>query len=702
MKKFNLGDKTILTVYVFIILFLSVWNFKAGAQSAPPSIKGQSSARQLPKPNLQVPFNQATNLGGLDALIETGNDNLLANPGFEASTATSGWTASGGPVSTLTLAADVAQGLKSINWQPNSAGQTFTSTAVTIPTGWRNQNGEASCLVNSVGETQNFLAAFDGTNILAEVNSIASTTYRRVTLNFVFPSSGSISLRLFSKNVSSNMSFDSCYLGLATNIGSVSQATFYGSVKLSGCGSWSTTSTSYVDVAGSGCIYTATGGLAAPTTANRPGFTAANLPPGNYLVIASGVSLRNAGGGGGNGSQMQLFDGTSQEGGTGLFMASPLSQVNIGSTVVGRFNYTSVQALADIRLRLFSVNGSSASIEANTGGNLTFDVYRFPLAQEQTFRADTIGWKVDANISGANPDLGSSNVTTYTGIENGSLTLTNNVGAGNIQAQIPCSGVNQSSGATCAVGNESVGVSFNLLVAGDVLACASFSKLMTTGAGGSFATIFQIVETPNNAQTISQEGKSRVQTQMGSPSTRVTTAVRVCGNFSFSSSGLKTLRLAYEQSATAVVAENLILADADSGNGQRDIHWEVYPINQIVPAPLIAGSVTSGSSGLVRIVSANVTIAPSSCTVNFQLEPWITSGTFNGTGDCTINLAAGIFSSANYSCSAMSLTHSDASTEAIKYVTKTASALRLNFNRVLNTPGIIDNGTFDLICVGPR
>jgi len=79
----------------FAILMIATM---AKAQTPPPvSVKGQgSSTKLLPKWNLQVPNNQATNLGGIDALIETGNSNILVNPSFEHATADTGWTLSAG------------------------------------------------------------------------------------------------------------------------------------------------------------------------------------------------------------------------------------------------------------------------------------------------------------------------------------------------------------------------------------------------------------------------------------------------------------------------------------------------------------------------------------------------------------------------------------------------------------------------------
>lgn len=193
-------------------------------------------------------------------------------------------------------------------------------------------------------------------------------------------------------------------------------------------------------------------------------------------------------------------------------------------------------------------------------------------------------WRVDANISGANPDLGSSSQASYIGVFNSSLTLTNNSGNGVLTAQIPCSSTNAPSGTTCSAGSESVGVAFTIPADGcavsgacDVRACASFGHVMITGAAGAIELAFQLVETPANAQTISQEGKSRVESRIAASNT-LGLPVMVCGTFTFTSAGQKVLRLMYEQTAAGSITANVITGDAEALVGQRDIHWEVYPI----------------------------------------------------------------------------------------------------------------------------
>lgn len=71
------------------------WSLTAQAGLPPTTLSGQSSATKPTTFGTQVPYNQATSLGGINSLIESGNENMLLNPNFEAPTL-SGWTCTTG------------------------------------------------------------------------------------------------------------------------------------------------------------------------------------------------------------------------------------------------------------------------------------------------------------------------------------------------------------------------------------------------------------------------------------------------------------------------------------------------------------------------------------------------------------------------------------------------------------------------------
>lgn len=80
------------------LLFTLLFWFNAVAV-APYGIKGQSQSGTLYSNVHQFPNNQVTNMGGINALVETGNKNILINPSFEHSTFSTGWTSGAGSFS---------------------------------------------------------------------------------------------------------------------------------------------------------------------------------------------------------------------------------------------------------------------------------------------------------------------------------------------------------------------------------------------------------------------------------------------------------------------------------------------------------------------------------------------------------------------------------------------------------------------------
>jgi hypothetical protein len=77
------------------ILFTLFYFFNALAV-APYGFKGQQQSTTLYSNVLQGQNNLVTNMGGINALLETGNKNILTNPSFEHATFSTGWTNSAG------------------------------------------------------------------------------------------------------------------------------------------------------------------------------------------------------------------------------------------------------------------------------------------------------------------------------------------------------------------------------------------------------------------------------------------------------------------------------------------------------------------------------------------------------------------------------------------------------------------------------
>lgn len=429
--------------------------------------------------------------------------------------------------------------------------------------------------------------------------------------------------------------------GVAQNIAQLSQAELVGTItwaKTAAC-AWSLQNASFSNfTADADCpTPTVTGNIAAPAT-KVPGFTLTNRKVGNYYVVAQGAFLQY----GGNQSRhgYRFSNGTLNTNENTIAIGGASGSLPLGS-ISGSFSSTSALGSDAWQIQAYSPATDTISIDPSLS-DLSIQVYYFPSVVDKAIKIGTEAWKVDANIGGSNVTLSSSSISTYTEATNASLDLVNNPGLGNIPAQIACSGTNPSTGLTCAAGSESVGIAFNLPDGySEVLACANFPYEISYGSAASFYGTFQMVETPNNSQTILQEGKTRVGSTISTPS-GVSGAkgfpIRLCGNFSFTSSGLKTLRVMYEQSVTNAVTP-IIHADRNASLGNKDIHWEVYPLTIGKPNPIILNSVSTTTPTPMKIDAASINCQVSTTVTNLTGAGW-TATNYSGTttsGSCTLS-----------------------------------------------------------------
>lgn len=230
------------------------------------------------------------------------------------------------------------------------------------------------------------------------------------------------------------------------------------------------------------------------------------------------------------------------------------------------------------------------------------------------FLTQNYDWYVDASITGANPSLGTIDVSTYTGITDGGLSLTNNTSLSNVY--IACSSTEEGDGTDCT-GDESVGIAVTGWV-GKVEVCAATSHVAVSDGSGKIKTAFQIVKTGNTDQTISEQGGDRI---VSGPDSDASTAlasiipIKLCGIFSMS--GKSTFRLFFEQDVDATATSSAITGDADGGTGQRDIHWTVKPISGTMYATLnpiryqrnkLSSSITSADTDVDDLQFDNLVI----------------------------------------------------------------------------------------------
>lgn len=541
--------------------------------------------------------------------------NMLSdkNPDFEVG-GVGNWTNSGGTFAAVTSGANLLFGKGSALFTASGTGQYVQSALVTAPNGL---NGACQASVVFKGGDSNLkLQVLDSTsNVLAERTiESAAQNGRSFAVPFFCRAAVQYRLRMISTASASAIALDKMYLGELTTQ-NVSQSSLYGSIKYAAATNciWTTTSTSFVSYAAdTDCSTPTTSGNATAPATKVPGLTFGYLPPGEYLIVASGQFQR----GGGVAAADVFFRFTDGSSFTAIQSYGMTAGTLSTPVISGRLNLTTGQSNVTLQAQAKIAGGDLIAGIRAISEDLEISVYRYPSNSELAITPSTASWFVDANIAGANPSLGLVNVASYSPIDNASLTLTQNPNSNAVG--IACaSGTTSVVGNTTCTGNENLGITFNMPAPGRVRACAEFSWTGGSAAGGIISTAFEIVETAAANVTIIQEGRSRVSAQNNVPgSAALRFPINRCGDFDFTSTGQKTLRLFYEQQLSGSTSVSQIDADASAAIGQHDIHWTVYPITQTVPMPILVGPY-SQMPGAPVTVSA-YTILPSDGIVDFD------------------------------------------------------------------------------------
>ena len=321
----------------------------------------------------------------------TTNRNLVFNSGFENGLA--GWYVSGGATQAVNSTAK-GTGSLGLDWDSNSSAQSVLSKAVTIPNGYQGKNGLISCNIKTVsGTATHTLSAWDGTNKYSTVTINNSTTSFIQTLtNFIFPSSGTIAIRLDS--VASNepeIYIDDCRIALADNIGTVAQAILVDAVTVTGCAAnWTTTSTTLASMgAQTGCTYTSSKGVATAPATNIPAFKFASLPAGDYKIEYEGNVGTSVGS---LGAFFQFTDGTNTARELSTFYGG--TQPNQGAGISQSISYSSPQSNVTLELKAKVDSGGGAYVIGTTAKQGVFKLWYFPSSSQQAVasaQAD-FGW----------------------------------------------------------------------------------------------------------------------------------------------------------------------------------------------------------------------------------------------------------------------------------------------------------------------
>lgn len=598
--------------------------------------------------------------------------NILANAGFESGKQR--WTASSGTFTAVT--SGVGTGKGAVTWDSSGSSQTLTSTAVTLPSGFYGKNGVASCAIKTTsGSATHTIQAYDGTNILASQTITSSTSaFARTSVNFIMPSSGSISLRLVS--VASNepeVTIDDCFLGLAEgfNVGDVSQATLVGTLKYAATANciWGSTSTSFANFsADTDCPTPSTTGNATAPGTKIPAVVFNNLAPGNYQVVIQGRNLADTAA---EACAYRISDGTNASGNTVAFSNGGATGTGLG--LVGSFSYTSAQSSVTFQVQTSRFSGSGTcyvSIDNTAGGDYEIFVYKFPTATEQAYRPEV------RDLSGT---------LTYAGTTNCAWN-TNSSTFANFAADTDCPSASVS-GIVSEPGTKIPGFNVSNLPAGKYLVTAQARGGSVTGS--NTLCDYRISDGTNSS------GFSGVYVD---GAINVNGALSLSGVFNYTS---------LQSSLTFQLQGSEPLSSAGSCNINNDtstdsLQFQIIPLSPAIQTPLLVGSVTSNSTGAERIERARVTSICTSnpCTISSQSGNWLTSIGWTTTGSYQLNIASGIFS-ATPSCSIVGAASGTAGVYTDdNFGTTSATTYQFRFGRTDTFAAI--NTSFNIICIGPR
>lgn len=540
------------------------------------------------------------------------NKNLLVNGGFE--NGKQKWTASAGTF-TVSSSTPLVGKYKGV-WDAAASADTLTTTAVAIPAGFYGRNGAASCVfVTASGTATHTIQAYDGTNILSSVTITSSTSPTRTSANFIFPSSGNISLRIYANANEPSIDIDDCYLGPSEgyNTADISQATFVGSVLFANNCSWTATQTSYADYsADASCTTTATGSGVSAAGSTLPGITVTNLPPGEYFIIATGQFYKA------NTASVQclfrFYDGTTEWGNGSVYGGAVQA---VAPSFYGRITYTNAQSSATIKIQSLSDGGSAAcAIGASANfDNLRISLYRYPTNSEKGFRPDI----APASWSGYHEGSCSwARTSTSYGDPTADATCTftaqQNTNFGSVTSYLSGS-------------DKLPGIVFTPKRAGRYFVCSQFRVTHATSGANIGIGLYD-------------DATQIASTEMNVSAATVLYGPNICGIVVATNTAAKTVSLETKASSGSVTIGNA------SNYMLQSVYWQIFALDQALPAPYLVNSVTSNASDVTQINAANINCDAGSA-ITSQRGSWVSSvGNISG-GACAITLS-GTYSSTPY------------------------------------------------------
>lgn len=561
---------------------------------------------------------------------------------------------------------------------PNNATGTVTWTLNTLDNAVKNQNCELRFDYTASSIGSNVVAqVLQGTSVAGTSAALSTSTTAKTTSVTVPCGDLSQATTLVIANGTGNSGTSAINIanvtyGKATNVTSVSQATFYGGVLWPAAASCDWTVTSNATFGS----FTTNANCTLPTGANVrgnasdmtgatkiPSILMNNMPPGDYRVVATGQLLATS-------QQMscRFTDGTnsSDVGGMGNTTIN-----NYLPHFEGRFSYTTTanrtiefQCTGKLASGTFTVQNSTSVTEG-----FSINVWRFPSSGEVAVRSDI----TPASWNGLHSTdcLWTTTSSTYA----------------DPSADTSCTLVerqNRNFGTVTSAGgaNSLPGLTFTPPRVGRYMIIASvITKGSATGEGNSM----KLTDGTNTFDTMSWTVAAS-----GHYTTQILQSI-----FNVSSVASLTVKI---QMSTDTGTFTIGSSGAPNASLDNGISWSIVELDAAMPTPIFVGSVTSSTTGQEHIERARIANS-GSASITRQSGNWLSSVTRNSAGNVTLNFASGEWSQAP-SCVCMADNTGSANVKTCQtFTAATTSATTISNVNVANTASDAD---FDIICMGAR
>lgn len=513
--------------------------------------------------------------------------NLLKNAGFENGKAN--WTASGGTFTISSGNTTRVYGNSGGSWDSSASGQTLGSTYTVINSGGlSSQNGVGTCAIRCASGTctHKLQVYYAGAAIAEQTIQSSTVNFPRTLVNFVFPSSGDVTLRLISVAANEPQAYiDSCYLGRADGYN------VFRSAALTNATPYTPTFTGFGTPTNIEFYWSRVGGhmvIKGKFTSGTSTATEARISlPSNYVSADTTLipTIRSVGKG--------VYDVP------GAFEPSVLIEPSVSYMTFG------IQDVSNAGLS--KLNGSGT---VTSGATLSFFA-EIPIqgwnADVDAVQADTTS-QMWSGYHGQDCSWSTTSSSYVDPSDDGSCTFTESK--------------NINFGAVTTFGASKPGISFSARLGDTYFVCAAPALQHNT------SNTTAAVKLVDDTGTV-------IATQEYADDTTEQTQAPVCGLWTPSTSGSHTLKLQMRTSAGTLT----IISGADPV-----LHWTIFKASQSFPQPLIKNSVTTPSDDVQMLASAKVSAAG---VVSQESGDWINGScaiTSTSTFTCTLN--SGFFNGA--------------------------------------------------------